>query len=233
MAVTIQACSPCLGKYMAVHKKNNWSFNFLQINKDSSYVSESGIEWYSYRSFGTWSPIQGKKNYVSFKSSSSDYSQIPICVRESHKEQTEATIIFTQGKQFYNCEFNEILINEKNIPIDKDTIVIDSRVDSLSIILGFSEWMRRNLTVNILYPAIYTQVYYPLDKTNNVYEITLPIYPHFESSNTFSPSATTLFSYLSEEFEAYYHLGKWFVYGKEGEKIPFKRYRVRKERKED
>ena len=188
IAATIQACSPCFGKYSAVHKKHYWNFDILQINKDSSYVSESGIEWYSYRSFGTWKPILGKKNYVSFKSNSSDFSHIPINVRESHNEKIGTIIIFTQGKQFYNCEFNEVLVNGNPIKIDSDTILLSdcSVVDSLSIRLGFSEWMRCNLTANILHPAIYTKVYYPLDTTSNVYEITLPIYPHFESADTFS-----------------------------------------------
>lgn len=224
--MTIQACSPCFGKYSAVHKKHRWSWNLLQINNDSSFVSESGIEWFSYRSFGTWSPIPGKKNHVSFKSSSSDYSHIPTYVRELHNEKVGTTIIFTQGKQFFDCEFNEILVNGNPIKIDSDTILLSdySVVDSLSIRLGYSEWMRRNLTVNILYPAIYTQVYYPLDTTNNVFEITLPTYPHFESL-TFS--ATHLFSYVSEEFEAYYCCGKWYVFSKNGKWIPYKRYRER------
>lgn len=224
--VTAQACSPYYGNYIAIHKKNYCSFNFLRINEDSSYVSESGIEWFSYRSFGTWKPIQGKKNHISFKSSSSDYSHIPIYVSESRNEKLGTTIIFTQGRLFYNCEFNEILVNGNPFKIDADTILLSEGVDSLSIRLGYSEWMRHNLTGNILYPTICTQIYYPLDTTSNVYEITLPAYPHLESIDTFT--ATALFSYVPDEFEAHYCYGKWYLYGENGKIIPYKRLKERK-----
>ncbi len=217
--VTIQACSPRFGTYMS-QMRHHAGRHGLQIREDSSYVANSALEWFSYRSFGTWRPIQGKQNHLSFKSSSSDYSHnIPIYVKESHSEKVGTIIIFTQGKQFYDCEFNEVLVNGSPIKIEQDTIMLsECSVDSLSIRLGYSEWMRRNLTATILYPAIYTQEYYPLDTTSNVYEITMPIYPHLDKIS--HPYATDLFSYVSEEFEAYYRCGKWYV-GKL--KIPYKR----------
>lgn len=226
--MTIQACSSCCGRYFIPHKKSYWNLDVLQINKDSSYISESGMEWYCYWSFGMWKPIQGKKNLVSFESSSSDYSHIPIYVKESHNEKVGTTIIFTQGKQFYNCEFNEILINDSPVKIYSDTILLSGNVDSLSIRLGFSVWMRCNLTANILYPAIYSQVYYTLDTTSNVYEITLPTYPHLESLDSFS--AKDLFSYVSKDFEAHYCCGKWYVKGKNGKRILYKRLKERKKK---
>ena len=228
ITMTMQAYSSCCGRYFIPHKKSYWNLDVLQINKDSSYISESGMEWYCYRSFGMWKPIQGKKKLVSFESSSSDYSHIPIYVKESHNEKVGTTIIFTQGKQFYNCEFNEILINDSPVKIYSDTILLSGNVDSLSIRLGFSEWMRCNLTANILYPAIYSQVYYTLDTTSNVYEITLPTYPHLESLDSFS--AKDLFSYVSKDFEAHYCCGKWYVKGKNGKRILYKRLKERKKK---
>ncbi len=225
LILTVQACSP-YGSYMATHKKHYWEYDYMQINEDSTYAVFGGIEWFVRRSSGTWKPIQGKKNHMSFKSSLSDYSHIPIFVRESHNENFGTTIIFTQGKQFYNCEFNELLVNGTPFKIDADTIILSECIDSLSIRLSYSEWMRRNLTASILYPAICTQVYYPLDTTSNVYEITLPEYT-LDSLDTFS--AIDLFSYAPSEFEAHYCCGKWYTYDKNG-KI-FRTYRRIKERK--
>ena len=122
LILTVQACSP-FGSYMATHKKHYWECDYMQINEDSTYAVFGGIEWFVRRSSGTWKPIQGKKNHMSFKSSLSDYSHIPIFVRESHNENFGTTIIFTQGKQFYNCEFNELLVNGTPFKIDADTIL--------------------------------------------------------------------------------------------------------------
>lgn len=223
-------CNSRYGSFGYFKKYGNWGI-FMQINKDSTYTSTSGIEWYWINSFGTWTKNPNKKNSILLKSSSSDYTHIPIYVRDSHQGHTGTVLIFTQGKQFYDCEFNEVLVNGNPIMIDKDTIFLSNgNVDSLSVRLGFSEWVRNNTTAALLYPAIYSQVYYPLDSANNVYEITLPIYPTYDTSSIVGPRASDLFSYVPKETEAIYRNGKWYTIGWNGKIIQYKRLRKRKEK---
>lgn len=219
-------CAPRYGTYVA-HTGHQPFGCLMQINEDSTFLWNSWSEWYSRNSFGKWISIPNKKNHLFFISSSSDYSHIPIYVRESHKEQTGATIIFSQGKQFYNCEFNEILINGKTIPIDKDTIAINCHVDSLCVRLRYSEeGKKRRLWV--LYDVVCSNIYYNYDVRNNVFEISLPEYPHYSKSGIYHPhAASDLFAYIPMEGEAFYKNGKWYVGEK---KIPYKRLKERKKK---
>lgn len=229
LGLIMLGCNSRYGYFYNHERLAYWGY-LLNIEKDSTFKWTFWTEWNSRKSFGTWTMIPNKKNTILLKSSSSDYTHIPIYVRESHQGHTGTVLIFTQGKQFYDCEFNEVLVNGNPIMIDKDTIFLSNgNVDSLSVRLGFSEWMRNNLTAALLYPAIYSQVYYPSDSANNVYEITLPVYPTYSTSSIVGPRASTLFSYVPMETEAIYRNGKWYIIGRSG-KTTFSFRRQRKER---
>ena len=224
-------CSSRYGSFYN-HKRLALFGHLISIEKDSTFKWETWTEWYSRNRFGTWTKIPNKKNSILLKSSSSDYTHIPIYVKAFHQEQNGTTIIFSQGMQFYNCEFNEVLVNGKTIPIDKDTIVIPNcHIDSLSIRLRYSDEAKQQRPW-ILYNEILSDMYYNANAQNNVFELSLPVYPHYEDSYAFYPHSSTLFSYEPVEIQAYYRCGKWYICGKNGP-IPYKRYRARKERKED
>ena len=212
------------------YKPKTYTGSYLQIGKDGTYRWQYFAHWYARNSFGTWTKNPNKKNSILLKSSSSDYTHIPIYVKASHQEKNGTIIILSQGKQFYNCEFNEVLINGKNIPIDKDTIVTDCHVDSLCVRLGFSEEAKKG-RLWVLYDVICSDVYYNnVGTQDNVFEISLPEYPFCEMKprSWWTHTASDLFQYLPIETEAYYRNGKWYLIDTEGEPIPFKRYRVRR-----
>ena len=225
ISIVMMGCMSRYGQFYNYKPRTYWGCN-LQIDKDSTFRWRFWTEWYSRHSFGTWTPVPNKKNHLLLKSSSLDYTHIPIFVRESHKEQTGATIIFSQGKQFYNCEFNEVLINGKTIPIDKDTIAINCHVDSLCVRLGYSEEERERRPW-VLYNIVCTDTYLNHDAQNNVFEISLPEYPSYKDERRRTPTATSLFEYLPMETKAYYCCGKWYVGEK---KIPYKRLKEHKKK---
>ena len=135
---TIAGCSPRYGFYFC-HTGFQPFGSFLLLQQDSTFVHQDWTEWYNLNSFGTWSPIPDKKNCIELKSSSSDYTHIPIHVAESKNDSNRTTIIFKQGAKFYNCQRNELVVNGKRIPIDRDTLILsDIKVDSLRIYLGES-----------------------------------------------------------------------------------------------
>ena len=213
------------------HERHALSGHLINIEKDSTFKWIFWTEWYSRNSFGTWKMIPNKKNTILLKSSSSDYTHIPIYVKAYHQEQNGTTIIFSQGKQFYNCEFNELLVNDKIIFIDQDTILIpECHVDSLSLRLRYSDDGKQQRPW-ILYNEILSDKYYSLDAQNNVFELSLPVYPHYEDSYAFYPRASTLFSYLPMETEAIFCNGTWYMIGRNGKTtLPFRRHRKRRGR---
>ena len=207
---------------------------YFQINQDSTFLFETYRHWWQWNSYGTWTLIPNKKNHILLKSSSDDYTCFPLNVLESKNEDSRPKLIFTQGANHYDCERNEVFVNGQVLTIDRDTIELScNHIDSIMICLGFSH-PEKIMFFSPHYYSICSQKYYPLDSANNVFIITIPEFPcRIGSFYCHKRYASKLFLYVPMETEAYYHLGKWFVYGKEGEKIPFKRYRVRKERKED
>lgn len=205
----------------------------LQVNQDSTFIYELHRHWWQWNSFGTWTSVPNKKNHILLKSSLEDYTRIPIDIVESKNEDSRQMLIFTQGVKHYDCDRKEIFINGQAQTIDKDTILLSSNhIDSIMICLGFYD-REQIMFFSPHYDSICSQIYYPLDSANNVFTITIPEFPSITILTNFmrqKRKASMLFLYVPMETEAFYKNGKWYLYGKDGNLIPYKRPKESKKR---
>ncbi len=221
----------CVSHYGAFVNGKNDNSSYLQINQDSTFLLETHKHWWQWNSFGIWTLSHDKKNHYLLKSSSEDYTHIPINVHESKKENSRPMLIFTQGAKYYDCERKEIFVNGQILTIDRDTIELsDNHIDSIMICLGFNH-REKIMFFSPHYDSICSQIYYPLDSANNVFSITIPEFPCRNDSDCQKRKVSRLFLYGPIEAEAYYRFGKWYMYGKNGKMIPFRRYKKRKVQK--
>lgn len=218
----------CASQYGTFTEGKYDSSRYLQINQDRTFLTETYRHWWQWNSYGSWTLIPNKKNHILLKSSLDDYTRIPINVYESKKENSRPMLIFTQGAKHYDCERKEIFVNGQVQTIDRDTIELsDNHIDSIMICLGFKN-REKIMFFSPHYDSICSQIYYPLDSANNVFSITFPEFPCRNDSDCQERKVSRLFLYVPIETEAYYRFGKWYMYGKNGKIIPFKR---RKEHK--
>lgn len=213
-------CSPRLGTFVAQAPKALLGSG-LQLNEDSSFVYQTWQEWYETNSFGKWCPLHGKANAICLTSSISDFSHIPIAVTEKKNDNNDVIVILKQGVRFYDCEYNELIVNGEPIVIDRDTIILSyGQIDSLAVRLGFSEQMRLRMAPTPQYSEVCTEVYYSQTPMSNQFEISLPSYPHYRDS---APRALALFLYFPMNTEAIYKGGKWHIMTKDGKAVVYKR----------
>ena len=225
-------CSARYGLYINHMRRANHGSAVL-VNEDHSFAFQSWHSWWEINSIGKWESIQNKRNSILLKSNVK-FDHIPMQVEESSNGREETYFILEQGTRFFNCEYNELFINGKSVKIDQDTIIIScDKVDSISILLGYSEQARKSQAPVLQYPCVQTYTYIPHNHINNVYKINLPTYPICVPDIRADKRASSFFWYVPMETEAYYRCGKWYLIDKNGKPIPYKRMRKRKERKED
>lgn len=223
----IIGCSPRYGQYLSSPRNHPYG-SFMQLEEDSTFIYQSWFEWVERNSFGAWSTIPSKKNHILLKSCLSDYTHVPMEVVESQNEEEKTIIILKQGAKFYDCEYNEMHINGKSIKIDRDTLFLPQcHVDSISIHLGYSEQLRKQLWgFSPEYNSVCTQTYVPIDSSNNVFTILLPEFPHRKINKLISRGASMLFLYIPINEEFFFKNGKWYQYGYKGALISYKRKKL-------
>ena len=218
----------CVSHYGAFLNGKNDNSSYLQVNQDGTFLLETHKHWWQWNSFGTWTLSSDKKNHYLLKSSSEDYSHIPVNIVESRNESSRIMLIFMQGAKYFDCERKEIYVNGQHYTIDRDTIELSNIcIDSIKICLGYNN--RENMMFfSPHYDSICSQTYYPLDSANNVFSITIPEFPYRRDGWCQGRMASMFFLYVPLEAEAHYRCGKWYLHDKNGKMIPFKRQKERK-----